>query len=1120
MHLIIFCILFNLSFIITPVFAAINLNEIEIKKEIKRLEINKNSRNIEIIQTLQGALNWLSEAQESEKKIRAYQETIDNFPKIIRELQQHLLIENNKIVTIPTNITILELEQRIIQSNSQLLEQGRQIQQEQDRNHEISDSLVTLPQQLLESRRMLSESNVRLQSLRVPVYPLAEAQYNLIQAEVTARKSKTNELEIAQLSANNRQEISRLRIKLFKKRYQLIDQELQLLRNHLNFQRQQKAQIALKHTEMLAAQDEELPGFLTVELQINRKLSQQLNEQTYRINNIEQRKRRISNDILTVRQALETIREQAQWLSGSTTLGEALRAQLYHLPEIPKNQQIEREIINKRVNRLKYQDMLGNLNSSNKNNWKKQSETKKLTSEQTQIYNSLIQTRKELLNSIISGYDSEILELTKLSIEATQLTDALTDIKDATHRYMFWIADTDPINLNYPITIVKDLTRLLSLDTLSQLSGAIKIIISTQDSLLYLFVAIIILIFNVSTHKHYNNFLFRSTTRIGKVTQDRFTLTLGTVFWSIIIALPLPILWSTIGHCLQNVWQFPMATAIGSGVIATTPVLWIFMISATFSLPNGLFISHFGWSEENVKKAMRYYKLSIFVIAPLIMALITFEYYNNREFATSLGRLCFLLLCVSISLITHNLKRVGVPLYLDRHGSGENTISNILWLLLIIAPIFSAIASLLGYLSTSQELLVRLETSVAIWFFLLIIYHIIRRWMFIQRRKIAFERAKQKRANILAQRAKDDGDTTSNINISGEGLIDIEESTIDLDIISAQSLGLVRSILTMIALVSLILIWSEIHSAFSFLENIRLWNVTTTINGVDSIQYITLSSLFITILIIIITAQLIRNLPALLELALLQHLDLTPGTGYAITTLTKYTIALIGSLVGFSMLGIEWSKVQWLIAAMGVGLGFGLQEIFTNIISGLMILFEKPIRIGDTVTIRDLTGSITKINTRATTLTDWDRKEIIVPNKAFITEQFINWSLSDTITRIVLTISTSAEIDSSKISKILLNAAKKTSMILTNPEPEVYLVDLEQGIQIFELRIYVAEMGHRMPARHEVHQNILIGFAKDGIKLAFPSFKIQIDISTNNKLQNKTKNILRYNKNKNLKNYK
>ncbi|MFP3366750.1 mechanosensitive ion channel, partial [Pseudoalteromonas sp. SIMBA_148] len=88
----------------------------------------------------------------------------------------------------------------------------------------------------------------------------------------------------------------------------------------------------------------------------------------------------------------------------------------------------------------------------------------------------------------------------------------------------------------------------------------------------------------------------------------------------------------------------------------------------------------------------------------------------------------------------------------------------------------------------------------------------------------------------------------------------------------------------------------------------------------------------------------------LLELALLQHLDLTPGTGYAITTLTKYSITLVGGIVGFSLIGIEWSKMQWFVTAMGVGLGFGLQEIFANIVSGLMILFEKPIRIGDTVT--------------------------------------------------------------------------------------------------------------------------------------------------------------------------
>ncbi|MRF64680.1 miniconductance mechanosensitive channel MscM, partial [Staphylococcus epidermidis] len=111
----------------------------------------------------------------------------------------------------------------------------------------------------------------------------------------------------------------------------------------------------------------------------------------------------------------------------------------------------------------------------------------------------------------------------------------------------------------------------------------------------------------------------------------------------------------------------------------------------------------------------------------------------------------------------------------------------------------------------------RLEMSVAIWFALLIIYHIIQRWMLIQRRKLAFERAKQKRAEILAQRAKGEDENTI-VGSSGESTanLELEDQAIDLDAISAQSIGLVRSILTMIALVSMILLWSELNTAFSF----------------------------------------------------------------------------------------------------------------------------------------------------------------------------------------------------------------------------------------------------------------------------------------------------------------
>ncbi|MDD9340742.1 MAG: miniconductance mechanosensitive channel MscM [Providencia heimbachae] len=1076
-------------------------DEAQIKQELKQLESSKNPKDAEIAQALQGALNWLSESNDSNSKAKSYQEAIDNFPKIIKGIRQSLLNESDEPAPIPSGISLSELEQQIIQLSSQLLDQGRLMQQEQDKGREIIESLNALPQQLSEARRMLGEASSRFQSLGTPSTPLAEAQYTLAQAEVSARKAIVNELEMAQLSANNRQEISRMTLELNKKRYQRLELELQQLRDFQNTQRQQKAILALEHTEMLAEQGELTP-YLKEQLDINRKMSQELTEQAQRMSTITTSQAEISTSIRDARQALTTIREQAQWISSSSTLGEALRSQLSRLPEMPKSQQLDREMADLRVQRLNYEDTLERLS---KLDISAQETENALNPAQTQVYQSLIKTRKELLSSLISGFDTEMLELTKLNVATGQLADALKEVKDASNRYLFWVADVPPISINYPVLLVTDITQLLSLDTLSQLARALKVMATTQDSFLYLLGSVILVIFSISTRKHYQAFLDRSSLRIGKVTQDRFYLTIRTIFWSIIVALPLPMMWSAIGYGLQSAWQYPMAVAIGYGVSATTPLLWLFMISETFSRPTGLFIAHFGWDKDAVKRAMRHYRLAIFVIVPLVMALITFEHYSDREFAATLGRFCFLVLCVALSLITNNLRRSQIPLYLDRHGSGENIINTALWLLIFLAPIVAAFFSVLGYFSTSQALLARLETSVAIWFVILIIYHTIRRWMSMQRRKLAFERAKQRRAEMLAQRAKGEDDNQLP-NASNEGNIDIEEQVIDLDAISTQSVGLVRSILTMIALVSLIWLWSELHTAFSFLENIRLWDVTSTINGVDTIQPITMGSIFIAILIIIVTAQLVRNLPALLELAVLQHLDLTPGTGYAISTLTKYTITIIGIIFGFSMLGIDWSKLQWLIAAMGVGLGFGLQEIFANIISGLMILFEKPIRIGDTVTIRNLTGSITKINTRATTLTDWDRKEIIVPNKAFITEQFINWSLSDTVTRIVMTIPAPTDANSELITNTILRAAERSTMILDNPAPEVYLVDLQQGIQIFELRVYAAEMGHRLPARHEIHQNILASFAEQGITLPFPPFQARVDVRDNT-LQSATNNL-------------
>ncbi len=362
--------------------------------------------------------------------------------------------------------------------------------------------------------------------------------------------------------------------------------------------------------------------------------------------------------------------------------------------------------------------------------------------------------------------------------------------------------------------------------------------------------------------------------------------------------------------------------------------------------------------------------------------------------------------------------------------------------------------------------------------------------MLIQRRRLAFDRARHRRAEILAQRARGEDEP---VHVSSpEGSVETEVSEVDLDAISTQSLRLVRSLLMLIALLSVIVLWSEIHSAFGFLENISLWDVTSTVQGVESLEPITLGAVLIAILVLIITTQLVRNLPALLELAILQHLDLTPGTGYAITTITKYLLMLVGGLVGFSMIGIEWSKLQWLVAALGVGLGFGLQEIFANFISGLIILFEKPIRIGDTVTIRDLTGSVTRINTRATTISDWDRRD-------YRAEQGVHYRTVYQLVAVGLGYPRGADGAGAcgrRYRRGDENSHRRGASLLAGHRyPGAGGVSRRPaaGIQIFELRIFAAEMGHRMPLRHEMHQLILAGFREHGIDMPFPPFQMRLE---------------------------
>ncbi|MFQ1017100.1 miniconductance mechanosensitive channel MscM [Gilliamella sp. Occ3-1] len=813
----------------------------------------------------------------------------------------------------------------------------------------------------------------------------------------------------------------------------------------------------------------------------NDELRQNMELQKAHLTSIVNEQNNITTQISHVQNTLATLDEQGEWLSFSTALGETLRQQLLRLPEKPKSQALDAEIAEAKAQQLNYSNILTSLDD-----YPMLTNSLDSVKEATQ-YRRLIREQNELLKTLISGTDTTILELTKLKIANKQLTNAIDEVNDAAHRYFFWVADVNPISLNYPIDLAKDVVYMVfSVDTISQLYNASVEVLSSPKTLFLIILSLLFVFAHFKMRAKYNTFLNKSASRVGKITQDSYSLTLKVIIFSLIMALPIPILWAVFGYALQINSDYPVAFALGYGVNAAAPILWVFIISAHFASSNGLFITHFGWSERSVRSAMKYYQLSIWLVIPLVMIVMSFDQYNNHQFAATIGRTSFIFLCFALVFMTNSIHRAEVPLYIDKKGAGDNLLSHILWFILLSAPWLAIIAACLGYLSTAQVLLGRLEASVIIWFALLVIYFMIRRWMWIQKRRIEFERTKQRRLERM-QRAKSHEDDLNSLNES------VDEPVIDLDVISAQSLHLVRSIIMMIALISMILLWSELHSAFAFMNNIKLWGTSAIVNGTEIEQYITLGAVCIAILVMTITIQLVKNLPSLLELGILQHLDLAPGTGYAISTVSKYITLMIGCMIAFSFIGIDWSKIQWLIAALGVGLGFGLQEIFANFISGLIILFEKPVRIGDTVTIRDLTGNITKINTRAITIVDWDRKEIVMPNKAFITEQLVNWSLSDSITRIVLTIPATIDADSDLVIKLLQQASDECEYVLNDPEPQVFLVDIQEGIQLFELRVFAAEMGHRMLLRSAIHKLILEAYRKHHLMLPFPPLQTNLE---------------------------
>jgi potassium efflux system protein len=195
------------------------------------------------------------------------------------------------------------------------------------------------------------------------------------------------------------------------------------------------------------------------------------------------------------------------------------------------------------------------------------------------------------------------------------------------------------------------------------------------------------------------------------------------------------------------------------------------------------------------------------------------------------------------------------------------------------------------------------------------------------------------------------------------------------------------------------------------------------------------------------------------------------------------------------MLGGSWGQIQWAVAALSVGIGFGLQEIVANFICGLIILFEQPIRVGDTITVGDVSGKVTRINMRATTVRDFDRRELLVPNKEFITNQLLNWSLSDQVTRRILEVGVAYGTDMDKAMAIVRDVALEHPLVLVDPESIITFEEFGDNSLLISLRFFLDQLEQRIIISSDLRLEINRRFNEAGIVVAFPQRDIHFDSS-------------------------
>jgi potassium efflux system protein len=520
------------------------------------------------------------------------------------------------------------------------------------------------------------------------------------------------------------------------------------------------------------------------------------------------------------------------------------------------------------------------------------------------------------------------------------------------------------------------------------------------------------------------------------------------------------------------------AKALAGGAAISMPILALLLGLRAAARPKGLGEAHFRWQSATLKHLRRNLPLLLPVAFPLSLLLGAIEVRSRSVQPGSLATLVLLAMQLLMLIVGWRMLHPGHGMLASGIKNAAVPLRRFRWLWFLLGfgtPLTFLVMTVLGFDYTAMQLARRLFYTLAFVAAGAVIHALIVRALVLERRRLQIRAAQER---LQAARAAGDGTAPPEPP---------PDEAIDPQSVARQTQTLLRGAITIVVVVAAYQIWVDVLPALAILDRITLWADATT-----PAASTTLFDLLLSLGILIAATAAARNLPGLLELLLLQRLPMQAGERHAIKTLARYGIVIVGVLIAFSTIGVGWSKVQWLVAAVSVGLGFGLQEIFANFVSGLILLFERPARVGDIVTVGSIVGRVTRIRIRATTIQDWDRKELVVPNREFVTNQFVNWTLTDAVVRWTIPVGVAYGTDTKLALGLLQQAAAASPQVLREPQPEAVFVRFGDSTLDLQLRVYVDMGTIDVGLMTGLHQAIDRLFREHGIVIAFPQRDVHL----------------------------